>query len=477
MVTVELRLVAGRFHATPWGRHVNEGEPEWPPSPWRFLRALIASWHRTAADIEESVVRVLLAKLSALPEFELPPATVGHTRHYMPQRSKNLLVHDAFVMTHGTGPIRLSWPEVTLTKEEGAALTRLLEGVRYFGRAESWCDALWSEAPLHSLDSRALIETPQAGQEAVTVLCPAESVTLEQLDIETAALQKKAYNRPPGSRWVAFSRRADALVPRPCSQNRRRRMHLAVYRLKTNVLPSRLDAIRVAEGVRQGLNSCYGSVASGAGSPTFSGRNADGPRRDDHRHAFYLPEGPFQGRNSHRIDHVVIWAPEGFDDEEQLALARLSYLRDFRRKDEQGRQASIQLLPVALLEEESQERIFRRSREWISYTPYLMSRHPKKRGGRWIDTAADQIRRECELRGLREPEVTPIPDSEMAAIRSAFPFPWVRYQKKRWGKRNGPVGAPGGFRLTFPDEVLGPLALGYACHYGMGRFIPLEQIR
>ena len=42
MPTLQLRFPGGRYHATPWGHHVNEGLIEWPPSPWRLLRALIA---------------------------------------------------------------------------------------------------------------------------------------------------------------------------------------------------------------------------------------------------------------------------------------------------------------------------------------------------------------------------------------------------------------------------------------------------
>ena len=44
MIGLSIRFPAGRFHATPWGRHVNEEAPEWPPSPWRLLRALVATW-------------------------------------------------------------------------------------------------------------------------------------------------------------------------------------------------------------------------------------------------------------------------------------------------------------------------------------------------------------------------------------------------------------------------------------------------
>lgn len=32
-VAVEFRFPARRYHATPWGNHVNEGLIEWPPSP------------------------------------------------------------------------------------------------------------------------------------------------------------------------------------------------------------------------------------------------------------------------------------------------------------------------------------------------------------------------------------------------------------------------------------------------------------
>ena len=46
MIAIKLRFLAGRFHATPWGRHVNEGVVEWPPSPWRLLRALAATFYR-----------------------------------------------------------------------------------------------------------------------------------------------------------------------------------------------------------------------------------------------------------------------------------------------------------------------------------------------------------------------------------------------------------------------------------------------
>src|SRR3954452_14959068 len=83
-VTIKLTFPAGRYHATPWGRHVNEGVPEWPPSPWRLLRALIAVWRRTCPDLPEAQVRRMLESLLRPPYFRLPASRVAHTRHAMP---------------------------------------------------------------------------------------------------------------------------------------------------------------------------------------------------------------------------------------------------------------------------------------------------------------------------------------------------------------------------------------------------------
>jgi len=105
MVAISIRFPAGRYHATPWGRHVNEAEVEWPPSPWRILRALVAIWHRKGWDERHSLKTLdeLVETLSTrFPSYSLPPAVRAHSRHYMPQgylkggREDTSLVFDAF---------------------------------------------------------------------------------------------------------------------------------------------------------------------------------------------------------------------------------------------------------------------------------------------------------------------------------------------------------------------------------------------
>src|SRR3990167_10794856 len=120
MIAISFRFLAGRYHATPWGRHVNEGAVEWPPSPWRILRALVATWKRTLPDVPESEVRPILETLAHTPpDFALPPAATGHTRHYMPWFKKGpgdrTKVFDAFVAVAPDTDVVVAWPGAMLT--------------------------------------------------------------------------------------------------------------------------------------------------------------------------------------------------------------------------------------------------------------------------------------------------------------------------------------------------------------------------
>ena len=144
MTVLELSFPAGRFHATPWGRHVNEGAVEWPPSPWRIVRAFIATWYLKARDIPEATVRSLLDALNQPPSFRLPPAATAHTRHYMPYvKGKNeemTKVFDTFIQLAEDGAVLVAW-DITLPPKELQALRVLASRLGYLGRAESLVEA------------------------------------------------------------------------------------------------------------------------------------------------------------------------------------------------------------------------------------------------------------------------------------------------------------------------------------------------
>jgi CRISPR-associated protein Csb2 len=157
MIALQIEFVAGQFHANPWDRGTNEGETEWPPSPWRLLRAIAAGWHRGGAADRDTLLRVLDA-LAEPPVFDLPFTTSGHTRHYVPSgglkggKPERTLMLDSFIALerereHGTQAFAI-WPNLTLGEQERGVLERCCSAIRYFGRAESWCEvALVMEIP------------------------------------------------------------------------------------------------------------------------------------------------------------------------------------------------------------------------------------------------------------------------------------------------------------------------------------------
>ena len=69
MFALRFRFPAGRYHATPWGRNVNEADVAWPPEPWRLLRALIAAYWRKGdhARWPEEVLAHLIDALAETP--------------------------------------------------------------------------------------------------------------------------------------------------------------------------------------------------------------------------------------------------------------------------------------------------------------------------------------------------------------------------------------------------------------------------
>ena len=282
MFALAFRFPAGRYHATLWGRNVNEADVAWPPEPWRLLRALIAAWWRKgdrARWSKDDLARLIDTLAETLPEYSLPGGAIhAHTRHYMPTggldkgRQKTTLVFDAFVRLPRDSTLVAAWPCVTLEPEPFALAADLAQAVGYLGRAESWteCEALatWQGtlncrpldghadgAPVRLLaphspaaysterqrimdDMKRQIvatakQTPTAqrieadldkalrskGRKAHTL--PERLV--DALALDTADYQDRGWSRPPAARRVVYARAPEAapgVVPRRLTQRR-----------------------------------------------------------------------------------------------------------------------------------------------------------------------------------------------------------------------------------------------------------------
>ena len=132
MITIRLTFEASRYHATPWGRHVNEGVPEWPPSLYRLIRALYDVWQRKCPDLPANDVgSVLEALASAPPSFHLPKAVATHTRSYLSANqydaSKKNLVFDPFLVFDPSSECYVGWPETEVSHSNNECSVRCSE--------------------------------------------------------------------------------------------------------------------------------------------------------------------------------------------------------------------------------------------------------------------------------------------------------------------------------------------------------------
>ena len=317
MLALSFSFPGRRYHATPWGRHVNEADVAWPPEPWRILRALIATYWRKGTCVhrsKEDAASLIDTLAAAPPVFYLPDGAVhAHTRHYMPAPSKKTLVFDAFAHLPDGTAIVVAWPDLTLQPEQFALAADLADGIGYLGRAESWveCTAAteWDMAAANCLpldDSGAgsgevagvvapltasayaarrerLLAQADADErsaaQAAGKRTPTErllirrrertfGVTLPErlmdaLAVDTADYQKHGWNLPPAAREIRYRRtplsphprRAVARPPRGPSSSR---YTVARYLLAGRPQPRIEDAVRIGELMRLAALSKFG---------------------------------------------------------------------------------------------------------------------------------------------------------------------------------------------------------------------------
>jgi CRISPR-associated protein Csb2 len=275
VVTMLIQFPAGRYHATPPDHHVNEGQVEWPPSPWRLLRALLAAGYNTLgweAGLDNpwtsrppELAQALILKLAASPpSYSVPSGLSSHTRHYMPLasldngRERTSLVFDTWARLND-GTLAVTWG-AELTDAETALLAELVARLGYLGRSESWIKARvagpndeipcpncvpeqeladpgpgweqvallisqspdqydkWREGvvsaaltPLQPPEGKRLTNSLRAKQEQATAPYPKDLIACLQAD--TNWLRDHGWSQPPGSRRILYWRPSDLLEP------------------------------------------------------------------------------------------------------------------------------------------------------------------------------------------------------------------------------------------------------------------------
>lgn len=530
MPTLKLRFPSGRYHATPWGHHVNEGLVEWPPCPWRLLRALIACGFTSQRWMDvPALARSLIEKLaSVLPSYKLPEITAAHTRHYMPyiegKSHRTTLVWDTFANV-GSGEVFVHWP-CDITSDAAALLAALARNLNYLGRSESWVEAELipdSQVDLDSFNSVPYRERDQRDQscEQISLMAalPPDSYRAWQQEkakeavahLDRPSVRKKAtakqeqkldaerkklidpyppdlvacltkdtswwkghgWSQPPGSQRVLYWRPSQpmqvSVPPRPRQRpNPPIEMMLLAITTPSGNKSALPSVTRTLPQAELFHRAIVGRVARGGfiHCPELTGKNEYDQPLRDNHSHAHTLPVDLDGDG--RLDHIIIYAPMGLKDTAQRSI------RTLRRTWTEG---GIGDLQVALVGHGNLETLRR--------LPPPLHRHIEKllgpvAGSRvWESVTPFVLPCFLKRRGKNtlvgqingELELRRLPEVKNVFFDAGLSRKLRHFVRRR--SRGGPlppVEAGYGLRLVFSEPLRGPLVLGYASHYGLGMF-------
>lgn len=523
-VILQQSFPLGRFHATPWKVFpYDDPHGEWPPSPWRLIRAILARSHQleressaTSNAARESLVGALAESHIA---WRMHPATWRGPglRQYQPAEFKKMpaaarepgmftynttKVQDNFWLTAGeTQPLLWifegdGWSDATLS-----LLDDCLARVTYFGRAESI--TVIERVPAESISSEPnCVLVDQRTENSVPVLCPRREVTLEQLQVTTDDDAVRKATVPPGAVWRFAERpaRSAVRIARKINQRPHKPKCLLQFALGSRVAPH-LDHIALisnwlrgravrhflqARGLESGDWKAAGPDLREAVS-LLSGKGVDGIPLTGHRHTYF---GLYLDPPTRKPTRLLAWRATPFTDAEEAAIrhaASMPFSLGHRENSSKGQRATkrdpwkVHCVPLdsnvppppGLASNQSFP-------VWESLTPYVPPKHAFGRRGkaRVGKSPQEQLQQDLERIGLRPSEI-------VLLGRQNLPLDDQDELQGEWVKVHAPRGTHGGstnlsklgfrFRITFAGAVPGPLALGHSSHFGLGLFLPVAR--
>ncbi|MDT0268579.1 type I-U CRISPR-associated protein Csb2 [Streptomyces sp. DSM 44915] len=477
MITLAFHFPNRRYHATPWGRYLNEGAVELPPSPWRILRTLYAAWKTRHPELDTDTIHPLLHQLAAPPVYHLPPYRLAHVRHYHPDTHHRADHHstdraiDAFAILGADATLYLTWHTAALTTAQHKALELLCQAVPYLGRSESLTQARIHEGPppadthtpcalhLWNDDTQAA-----SGTDTVQLLAPDGALDLAALTQRPVDIRADKRRYPPNTRLLPYTVPLPDPAPhRPARTTRARPLTTAVrLTLAERIRPPLTQALTLTDALRA---ACIKQLTTGhpdrlQQASVLAGKNADQTPMRGHQHTHFIP----YSTNGRHIDDIVLWAPAGLSDEELHAIHETARTRTIGVPQDIPGPHNLHLRVTAYGPAEATlPRAWTTpAARWTTTTPFIPPRHRKKKQELHAYLTAE-ITRELAHRDLPEPtDIT------------LTPGPWSRHTRHRRSKKETLATARTayGIQLTFPHPITGPLTLGRHSHFGLGTFTP-----
>jgi len=494
----------GRFHATPWRVNpFDDPHGEWPPSPWRFARAVVARWYQWARESpggrpNNELHTLVQALCASRYSFFLPSAARRGVpiRQYFPadfawdpgekkkagmRTYKKSLAQDNYWCTAPGEEGAIWWfIEGDIWGEDRIeVLDRCLERVTYFGRAETFTRIVRVTEGYPEPNCE-LCDEPRAG--AVPVLVPLPDARREDLERTTDDPGVARRSVPPGAAYRYAVRPSRPVVHDYVrGQAPREGRNLMQFAIGWNVAPepraiarltSRFRGTVLSELLRIKSNGKYESWSRAPKGlrhkvVLMAGKDADGRPLRGHRHTEFLVW--FEDNSPTRL---LVWrGGQPFSPEEEEAMLAASKKElSWAAPGNDADAWTVRLMPLDRAVPAPPGFDGTPHRVWESVTPYVPPRHYLRRGRlRERESVENQVRRELSLRGLSDVDQVQIAVSESR---------WVAVHLPRCQPgRRAFLGDRRGYRLRieFPQPVPGPLRLGHSSSFGLGLFRPADS--
>lgn len=476
--TIAIRFPLGRYHATPWDRSVNEGATEWPPSPWRILRALVATWYTRWPDLPAPELDALLEALGDPPSYRTPQTSAGHSRHYLPDLDHQKgetggtdLTLDPFLSVPRSEELLVRW-DVDLSVAQREVLAKLAELLPYLGRADSVCDARLLDAD--SMPDDTWWHPGTAGDKQTRLLASSRPVSRAALEASTVEVRRGRRTLPLGSEFVAYTMCHQLEARHPARQE----------------TPS-IEALRFAVTGRAPMLSVNGILLADEAHRVvgnlLESRKIDDERRrrvlgtdgaaSGHQHAHWIPIAESDRRGA-VVRSLVLWVPRKLYPSEVAAMIELRTMSGRRGRRAAGGAYEVAGFPEVQMLFQAAGTIDQVAPElagpalrWRSLTPYLPVRHRKAETLQ--DYLTGDIKAELTYRDQFKGVPAPVVTATATEPDSPLPDRWSReFRRYRLNERLNKSRPGLGLRLELPEEVRGPLLLGQLSHFGYGIFVP-----
>ena len=512
-VVLKQTFPLGRFHANPWRMFPFEDpHGEWPPSPWRLLRAILARSHQLERECgvqcqpwRDSLVRAFCTSTFGwhLPPFSWrgpglqqyhpgdfafdPPdwknKKVNAIKKYRPTLVRdNFWVIDRSETDPSSGMVWWILDGERWSDSDFNWLDASLGRMTYFGRAEAITEIQRVEKVPEDIQVNCVLEqNPSSG--SVPVLVPTVGATLEQVQAVTDDPSVKNSTVPPGALWLHAKRpvRPPARLRRSNPKPKKAKQ-LIQFAVGSRVSPKPQSVVVLAQRlrgrvIREFLGSSWqtADLTQRYAVRLLTGKEADGSPLQDDRHP-HTRFGMLFDEEIGKATRFLVWRNQPFTDDEEHAILNAAEreLEIAFGKERAKSSWTIRLVPLNSQVQAPSGFDAQSHRRWKSATFYVPPRYMYNRRGRVKqgESPEEQIRLELVRQGYDVTDLVISVDYQATE--------WVQVHRPRRMRRSQDEATNAerrGFRvsLTFAKPVSGPISLGHSSHFGLGLFVAVES--